>query len=203
VDAGARSNDTEIDHDLARRIVGVMDNSVAFDGRTLSLVVGNIVAQPDIDAVVNAANANLLPGGGVAGAIHRAAGPGLAQECRPLAPISPGQAVITSGHQLPNRYVIHCLGPVYGQDRPEDELLAACYRNALELADRHGLASVAFPAISTGAFGYPVEAAAEVALGTVTATITRLESVHTVRFVLVDDKTLHIHRDVLRRIMGR
>jgi O-acetyl-ADP-ribose deacetylase (regulator of RNase III) len=180
-----------------------MEDSVTFDGRTVSLVVGNIVAQPDIDAVVNAANANLLPGGGVAGAIHRAAGPGLAQECRPLAPVSPGQAVITGGHQLPNRYVIHCLGPVYGQDRPEDELLAACYRNALELADRHGLASVAFPAISTGAFGYPMEPAAEVALSTVLATIKRLESVRTVRFVLADQESFHLHSDVLRRIVGR
>jgi O-acetyl-ADP-ribose deacetylase (regulator of RNase III) len=200
----ARSNEAKIDQDPARRTVGVVTrNSVEFDGRTISLVVGNIVAQPDIDAVVNAANANLLPGGGVAGAIHRAAGPGLAQECRPLAPISPGQAVITSGHQLPNRYVIHCLGPVYGLDRPEDELLAACYRNTLELADRHGLASVAFPAISTGAFGYPMKSAAEVALTTVLATIKRLESVHTVRFVLANDETLHIHSEVLRRILGR
>ncbi|WP_293055042.1 macro domain-containing protein [Mycobacterium sp.] len=199
-----RSNEAKNEHDPARRTVqAVMEDSVTFDGRTVALVVGNIVAQPDIDAVVNAANANLLPGGGVAGAIHRAAGPGLARECRPLAPISPGQAVITSGHQLPNRYVIHCLGPVYGQDRPEDELLAACYRNALELADRHGLTSVAFPAISTGAFGYPMEAAAEVALGTVLATITRFESVGTVRFVLADQKSFQLHSEVLRRIAGR
>lgn len=170
-------------------------------GITVELVVGDIANQPDVDAVVNAANAQLLPGGGVAGAIHRAAGPGLAAECRPLAPISPGEAVITGGHGLPNGFVIHCLGPVYGTDRPEDELLAACYRNALELADRHGLESIAFPAISTGVFGYPVELAAEVALGAVVATACRLESVRTVRFVLSDDRVLRLHDGVLRRLL--
>lgn len=171
------------------------------EGVTIELVVGDIVAQPDIDAVVNAANAQLLPGGGVAGAIHRAAGPGLAEECRPLAPIAPGEAVITAGHRLPSPYVIHCLGPVYGTDRPADELLASCYRRALELADRHGLRSVAFPAISTGAFGYPMEPAAEVALGTVLAAAGKLESVRTVRFVLSGDHALGLHSRVLERLL--
>ncbi|MDZ7847015.1 MAG: macro domain-containing protein [Owenweeksia sp.] len=93
----------------------------------LELVEGNITQQPDMAAIVNAANAELLIGGGVAGAIHRAAGPGLEKECAPLAPIKPGEAVITGAHQLPNQYVIHCLGPVYGRDKPEDRLLANCY----------------------------------------------------------------------------
>jgi O-acetyl-ADP-ribose deacetylase (regulator of RNase III) len=128
---------------------------------------GDITRQSDIDAVVNAANAELRTGGGVAGAIHRAAGPGLDEECRAHAPIAPGKAVITGAHQLPNRHVIHCLGPVYGRDRPEAQLLADCYRNALDRAAEAGLASVAFPAISTGAFGYPFEEAAEVALDAV------------------------------------
>lgn len=172
-------------------------------GVTVALTVGDIVEQPDVDAVVNAANAALQPGGGVAGAIHRAAGPGLAEECRPLAPLSPGEAVITGGHRLPNRYVIHCLGPVYGRDRPEGELLAACYRNALELADRRGLASVAFPAISTGAFGFPMERAAEAALGAVLSAAARLESVRLVRFVLSDDRALRLHHEVLLRLMER
>lgn len=176
-------------------------DEVDLDGVTIALVTGDIVDQPGVDAIVNAANAALMPGGGVAGAIHRAAGPGLAEECRPLAPIAPGQAVVTSGHELPNPYVIHCLGPVYGVDRPEDELLAACYRNALQLADRHGMASVAFPAISTGAFGYPMEPAAEVALGTVLATAGRLRSVRTVVFVLTDDRALRLHRAVLQRLL--
>lgn len=173
------------------------------DGVAIELLVGDIVRQPDVDAVVNAANAALLPGGGVAGAIHRAAGPGLAEECRPLAPITTGAAVITGGHRLPNPYVIHCLGPVYGVDRPEDALLASCYRNALELADRRGLRSVAFPAISTGVFGYPMDLASQVALGAVLSAVPRLESVRTIRFVLVDDGALRLHRDVLRRLLER
>jgi len=145
---------------------------------------GDITRQADVDAVVNAANAQLLPGGGVAGAIHRAAGPALARECRPLAPIVPGQAVVTGAHDLPNRWVIHCLGPVYGSDEPADELLAACYRNALRLADEHGMRSVAFPAISTGAFGYPAAAAAAVAARAVADSASGLEHVRCVRFVV-------------------
>jgi O-acetyl-ADP-ribose deacetylase (regulator of RNase III) len=168
-------------------------------GVTIELVEGDITGQPDIDAVVNAANAELLPGGGVAGAIHRAAGPGLVQECRPLAPIRPGQCVITSGHRLPNPWVIHCLGPVYGRDEPAAELLAACYRGALELADERGFGSVAFPAISTGAFGYPLEPAAEVALQAVTETARRLRHVKRVRFVFFDAAALDVHRAVLER----
>ncbi len=126
------------------------DNSKA----RLEVSQGDIANQPDMDAIVNAANAQLKTGGGVAGAIHRAAGPGLGDECRPLAPIKPGEAVITGAHKLPNKYVIHCLGPVYGRDKPEDKLLAACYENALRLADEQQIASLAFPAISAGAFGY-------------------------------------------------
>ncbi len=179
----------------------VHSHTVVLDGTRIELVTGSIVEQPDVDAIVNAANAGLLPGGGVAGAIHRAAGPGLADECRPLAPIAPGEAVITGGHELANPYVIHCLGPVYGRDRPEDELLAACYRNALRLAERHRLQSVAFPAISTGAFGYPMEPAAEVALGEVLATVGQLDGVRTVRFVLSDDQVLRLHAEVLQRLV--
>ena len=178
-----------------------MESAVsALDGVSIEVVVGNIVEQPDFDAIVNAANAELMPGGGVAGAIHRAAGPGLAEECRPLAPIRPGEAVITGGHQLPNPHVIHCLGPVYGVDHPEAELLAACYRNSLELADENDLESVAFPAISTGAFGYPMEEAAQVALSTVLETAGNLETVRRVRFVLTDDSTRRLHQQILDRL---
>ncbi len=161
---------------------------------------GDITRQPDMDAIVNAANAQLMPGGGVAGAIHRAAGRGLAEECRPLAPIKPGEAVITGGHDLPNPYVIHCLGPVYGRDEPSDKLLADCYRNALRLAEEKGLASVAFPAISTGAFGYPLEPAARVALSTVVEMAHSLKSVKTVRFVLFGEKDLEVHQRVLQEL---
>lgn len=157
---------------------------VQLNGKTLECVRGDITRQNDIEAVVNAANAQLISGGGVAGALHSAAGPGLAEECRPMAPIRPGEAVISSGHNLPNKYVIHCLGPVYGVDTPSERLLAECYRNSLELADSKGIDSVAFPAISTGAFGYPLEEAAEVALVAVRKVLPQLKTVKRVRFVL-------------------
>ncbi len=166
-------------------------------GVVLECVQGNIAHQPDVDAIVNAANAELRIGGGVAGAIHRAAGPGLEEECRPLAPIRPGEAVITGAHNLPNRHVIHCLGPVYGIDKPSNELLASCYRNALRLAEEHGLGSIAFPAISTGAFGYPVEAAARIALRTVLEEIPTLSNVKLIRFVLFSTTDLDVHSRIL------
>lgn len=163
----------------------------------IELAQGDITRQSDLDAVVNAANAQLLPGGGVAGAIHRAAGPGLAEECRPLAPIRPGEAVLTTGHQLPNPWVIHCLGPVYGADEPAAELLASCYRTALRLADERELASVGFPALSTGAFGYPMRPAAEVALSTLRETAAEIRHVRLARFVLFDADAVRVHRTVL------
>ena len=142
-------------------------NSMVIGGLTVECRQGDITEQPDIDVIVNAANAQLLPGGGVAGAIHDKAGPGLLAECRPLAPIRTGQAVITGAYDLPNKHIIHCLGPVYGVDRPEAKLLASCYRSALNLAETHGLRSIAFPAISTGIFGYPAREAARVSLQTI------------------------------------
>ena len=166
----------------------------------IECVMGDITKQTGIDAVVNAANARLLPGGGVAGAIHRVAGPELEEECRPLAPIRPGQAVITRGYGLPNPYVIHCLGPVYGQDEPSDVLLAQCYRNALRLADEHGLFSVAFPAICTGAFGYPLRSAAQVAARTLIEEAGALLTVRTLRFVLHDDGALMVHAQALEEV---
>jgi O-acetyl-ADP-ribose deacetylase len=172
------------------------------DGVSLELVEGGITAQEGFDAVVNAANAMLMPGGGVAGALHRGAGPGLAAECRKLAPIAPGEAVITSGHDLPNPWVIHCLGPVYGRDEPAAELLASCYRNALALADERGLESIAFPALSTGAFGYPLDEAAEVALRAVIETAPSLSSVGRVRFALFGAEALGAHEQALARITG-
>jgi len=166
-------------------------------GVTLECVRGDIANQPDVDAVVNAANAELLIGGGVAGAIHRAAGPGLEEECRPLAPIRPGEAVITGAHGLPNRYVIHCLGPVYGLDEPAAELLASCYRNALRLAEDNGIASIAFSAISTGAFGYPLEPATRIAFAAIQEALPRLSGVKRIRFVLYDSTGERIHAQVL------
>lgn len=164
----------------------------------IELIQGDIANQPDITAIVNAANAQLRKGGGVAGAIHRAAGPGLEKEAIPLGPIEPGQAVITGGHNLPNRYVIHCLGPVYGVNRPEAELLANCYRNALKLTERYEIDSIAFPAISTGIFGYPLEEAAQVAMKTIAESIDDLKYLKKIRFVFYDKKTLKVHERYLK-----
>lgn len=168
-----------------------------FGAVTVECVGGDITSQDDVQAVVNAANARLSPGGGVAGVIHRAAGPGLAEEAMPLGPIAPGEAVITGAHGLPNHYVIHTLGPVYGQDRPEAELLAHCYRNSLGLAEENGIESIAFPAISTGIFGYPVVEAASVALVTMREGAERLERVRLIRVVLFGEKDLEVHERVL------
>ena len=167
---------------------------------TIECIQGNIVEQADLEVIVNAANAQLRRGGGVAGAIHRAAGPGLEEECLPLAPIKPGEAVITGGHNLPNGYVIHCLGPVYGRDKPEAELLANCYRNALRLADENKLKSVGFPAISTGIFGYPIAEAAAVACRAIAEAAPSLKHVQLVRFVLFSKKDLAIHQKVLKKL---
>ncbi len=167
---------------------------------TIKCIQGNIAQQPEMEAIVNAANAELRTGGGVAGAIHRAAGPGLTEECRPMAPIKPGEAVISGAHDLPNKYVIHCLGPVYGRDTPSDKILANCYRNALKIAEEHEIESIAFPAISTGAFGYPKREAAGIAFKTVRELMPELNSVREIRFVLFSEKDLTLHQNVMNEI---
>lgn len=171
-------------------------------GVAIEVTRGDITQQDEMDAVVNAANAMLMPGGGVAGAIHRAAGPELAEECREMAPIEPGQAVISGGHELPNRWVIHCLGPVYGQDEPADRLLADCYRNALQLARESDITSIAFPAISTGAFGYPIAEAARVTAEAVSKALDEASVVRRVRFVLFDENALETFRKAFDRELG-
>ena len=161
---------------------------------------GDIANQPNMVAIVNAANAELRMGGGVAGAIHKAAGPELEKECQSLAPITPGEAVITGAYRLPNQYIIHCLGPIYGLDKPEDTLLSSCYRNALNLADRKQIHSIAFPAISTGAFGYPIKLATQVALNTVNQVLPTLRHVKCIRFVLFSEAELDIYNSKLTAI---
>lgn len=164
----------------------------------LECIQGDITRQSDLDAVVNAANAELRTGGGVAGAIHRAAGPELEEACRPMAPISPGEAVMTPAFGLPNEKIIHCLGPVYNIDKPSDQLLADCYRNALQLADKARMASIGFPAISTGAFGYPLEEAAEVTADSVHAVISELSHIALIRMVLFSETDLRAFRRAFR-----
>ena len=171
-------------------------------GVTIELTKGNIVKQPDVEAIVNAANAQLRTGGGVAGAIHSAAGPGLTEETRPMAPIQPGEAVISGAHDLPNAHVIHVLGPVYGRDEPSDELLREGYENALRRAEENGITSIAFPALSTGAFGYPLDEAAHIAMSTILDAAPNLDSVEHIRFVLFDENALSAHERALESILS-
>jgi O-acetyl-ADP-ribose deacetylase (regulator of RNase III) len=160
----------------------------------LRLFRGDITRGP-ADAIVNAANAELLPGGGVCGAIHRAGGPAIAEECRKLraerGPVATGHAVATSGGQLPAKYVIHAVGPVWqGGDERESELLSSCYREAMRVADDLKLSNVSFPAISTGIFGYPIEQAAWVAIPTVIEALRSAKHLVLIQFVLFDKPTL-------------
>jgi len=151
-----------------------------------------------VDAIVNAANSSLLGGGGVDGAIHRAAGPDLLHECRILAGCKSGDAKLTEGYRLPAGHVIHTVGPVWrGGGAGEPEQLASCYRRSMEIADAQGFASIAFPSISTGIYGYPIEQAAEVAVATVREVLAAGSSVTEVTFVCFSEADLAVYHAVL------
>lgn len=162
-------------------------------------IVSSDITRLQVDAIVNAANRSLLGGGGVDGAIHRAAGPELLAECRTLGGCETGQAKITRGYRLPARHVIHTVGPIWqGGEQGEPDLLAACYRNCLMLAVAHGIGTLAFPAISCGVYGYPLDRAASIAVREVRAFLAADDRIDTVYLVCFGEEVLEAYRRALR-----
>ncbi len=166
---------------------------------SLEVIVGDITKQ-STDAIFNAANNRLIPGGGVDGAIHKVAGPGLYQECKKLGGCNTGEAKLTKGYNLTSKFVIQTVGPRYSGLNKDKEKLASCYINSLKIARYNDIKSVSFPAISTGVYGYPMEAAAKIALSTVINELEKNPGVDLVRFVLYDSKGLDIYDKVIKSI---
>jgi O-acetyl-ADP-ribose deacetylase len=165
------------------------------------IVVEGDITKQKVDAIVNAANERMRGGGGVDGAIHRAAGPKLLEECIQVGGCPTGEARITKGYELPARYVIHTVGPVWqGGDKGELELLASCYRNALRLAVANKVGTIAFPGISTGVYGYPLEDATRIALATVKTCLEEMPSIEQVRFVTFGDQATAVAKRLLAEI---
>jgi O-acetyl-ADP-ribose deacetylase (regulator of RNase III) len=168
----------------------------------IEIVAGDITKQ-QVDAIVNAANTSLLGGGGVDGAIHRAAGPDLLEETRKIGGCPTGEARVSKGYRLPARWVIHTVGPIWkGGNRSEEELLASCYRNSLEAAVKIGARSIAFPSISTGAYGFPLERATEIALQETRTFLENNQSIEKIVFVCFGEKAFNTYRELAGRIFG-
>jgi len=161
------------------------------------------ITQLEVDAIVNAANQSLLGGGGVDGAIHRAAGPELLAECRTIGGCPTGEARITGGYNLPAKFVIHTVGPVYSGKPRDSELLTGCYRSSLRLAVENGIQTIAFPAISCGVYGYPIQEACRIAVNTTGEFLASHPSLKTVVFVLFSEPDRRIYRDYLESLRGR
>ena len=174
------------------------------NGKTLELGGPADITKETTEAIVNAANSSLLGGGGVDGAIHRAGGPSILQECRrivaKIGTLPAGKAVITTAGRLPAKYVVHTVGPVYRGGQHEAETLACCYRESIRIADDHGIQSLAFPSISTGAFGYPVRQAAAIAVRTAVEALTACAHLEHVRFVLFDAATCKAYVEAAENI---
>ena len=181
-------------------------NTHTINKATLSIVQGDITRQAT-DAIVNAANSGLMGGGGVDGAIHRAGGPAILEECRQIVArqgrLPPGQAVITTAGNMKARHVIHTVGPIWhGGSQGEAEILASAYRESLKLAAANNLSSISFPSISTGAYGYPVDKASRIALKTVVSFMSKETSIKEVVFVLFDSRTFEAYNDAIKEIIG-
>jgi O-acetyl-ADP-ribose deacetylase (regulator of RNase III) len=177
-----------------------MDMEIKISGTTLSFIKGDI-AHEETDAIVNAANSRLAGGGGVDGAIHKAGGPKIMEECRKIGGCPTGSAVITTGGNLKAKYVIHTVGPIYKDGKHnEAKLLSSAYKSSLALAVKNGIKSLAFPSISTGAYGYPINEAAEIALKTIMDFIKTHKELSLVRFVLFSDRDFEVYKKMLERL---
>ncbi|MGB9639213.1 MAG: macro domain-containing protein [bacterium] len=182
--------------------------SKIIDNKELQILKGDITEQSDIDVIVNSANAYLKAGGGVSGAIHKKAGHNLEIEAINNAkqlnkyPLKVSECIITNAYNLPNKKVIHVLGPVYNQDKPEDFYLQQAYINCLKLADQEDFKSIAFPSISTGIFGYPIKEASQIAIKTIIQTLPNLKNISLVRIVLFSDNDYNIYKESLENLLN-